>query len=415
MLPGANLKADTHVFLPMGFILFALFAFGTSQIILLFNTDILLFGQFRAPSIWMATHFLLLGFAVMVAMGVMYQLVPAVFSTSIYSETLGFIQLVITVIGFIGFSLLIGFKPDQAIYGGIIVVIGIFIFIIQMFLTIRKQKEKNIITSFVLGALISFLLTIIAGFILAWSLAFGPVQMYQAIFKSHITLGVAGWFSLLIFGFSYNLVPMFTLSRGFSKKYAKLVFLVYVIGLAILNVSFWMSLPIIQKVGWLLLLIGFSLFVIDIREILQKRLRRKLDKSLSFALLAILIGLTIHGIAFLLSIFKFTDPIVWSWLTFFYIIGWIIFSILGYLQKLVPFILWTHKSAKNSAKGNIPSITEMISERLNTILFSLFLIGILGLAVGVVLHMVSVIFIFQLILTVTVVVYIFSIVRMTFV
>jgi len=57
----------------------------------------------------------------------------------------------------------------------------------------------------------------------------------------------------------------------------------------------------------------------------------------------------------------------------------------------------------------------MISERLNTILFSLFLIGILGLAVGVVLHMVSVIFIFQLILTVTVVVYIFSIVRMTFV
>lgn len=89
MIPDSSLKADTHVFLPIGFILFALFAFGTSQFILLFQTDVFLSGHFRMPSLWMTTHFLLLGFAVMVAMIAMYQLVPTVFSTTIYNETFG--------------------------------------------------------------------------------------------------------------------------------------------------------------------------------------------------------------------------------------------------------------------------------------------------------------------------------------
>lgn len=410
---GPSLKSDTHVFLPIGFIFFALLAFGTSQAILLFNTDKVLLGEFRTPILWMVAHFLLLGFAVMVAMGVMYYLVPAVFATSIFSETLGFIQQAITIIGFLSFSLLLGLRPDQAIYGGIIVVIGIFLFLIQMFLTIRKQKDNPIVKSFVIGALICFLLTIVAGVILTWSLAFENVQIYQAVFKSHITPGVAGWFSLLIFGFSYNLVPMFTLSRGFSKKYAKFVFAIYITGLLLLNVSFWLAVSIVQTIGWLLLLIGFVFFSIDVQEILQKRLRRKLDQSLSFALLAIVVGLTIHGIALFLSIFNITDQRGWGWLIFLYVLGWIIFSILGYLQKIVPFILLAHQSTKSNESGKIPSITEMIDEKLNTILFSLFLIGIIGVIFGVIVQMGSVILISQFIFTVTTLIYIYSIVKMT--
>src|SRR5690625_1815582 len=414
MIPGGSLKADTHVFLPMGFILFALLAFGTSQIILLFQTDVFLSGHFRMPHIWMTTHFLLLGFAVMVAMGAMYQLVPAVFSTTIYNETFGFIQLIVTIIGFSSFSLLIGLKPDQAIYGGIVAVVGILMFLLQMFLTIMKQREKNIVTAFVLGALVSLFLTIIAGFILVWSLTFESVSMYEMIFKSHITLGIAGWFSLLIFGFSYKLVPMFSLSHGFSQKNAQLAFLIYATGLIILNISYWFSLLYIQMLGWTFLLIGFSLFVLDIREILQKRLRRKLDKPLSFALLAILNGLLIHVVAFLLSIFKVTDPTIWSSLTFFYIIGWIIFSILGYLYKIVPFLWWSHRSARSDGKQKVPSIVEMTNEKLITVLFAFFYIGILGLFVGVIAQIASIVFLFQLIVTITSIVYIYSIVKIVF-
>jgi len=344
----------------------------------------------------------------------MYQLVPAVFATTIYNETFGFIQLIVTIIGFSSFSLLIGLKPDQAIYGGIVAVVGILMFLLQMFLTIMKQREKNIVTAFVLGALVSLFLTIIAGFILVWSLTFESVSMYEMIFKSHITLGIAGWFSLLIFGFSYKLVPMFSLSHGFSQKNAQLAFLIYVTGLIILNISYWFSLLYIQMLGWTFLLIGFSLFVLDIREILQKRLRRKLDIPLSFALLAILNGLLIHVLAFLLSIFKVTDPTIWSLLTFFYIIGWIIFSILGYLYKIVPFLWWSHRSAKSDGKQKVPSIVEMTNEKLITVLFAFFYIGILGLFVGVIAQIASIVFLFQLIVTITSIVYIYSIVKIVF-
>src|SRR5690625_2967106 len=224
MMPGTNMKTDTNVMLPIGFIICALLAFGTSQLILLFHTDMLLLGTFRTPSLWMVTHFLLLGFAVMVVMGAMYQLVPVAFLTPIYNQTFGFVQFVVTILGFTSFSILLGLVPDKAIYGGIIVVIGVLMFLIQMFLTIMKQKEKNMMTAFVISALISFLFTVIAGFLLVWNLSYGTVQMHQAIFHSHLAFGIVGWFSLLIFGFSYKLVPMFSLSHGFSNKGAKPAF-----------------------------------------------------------------------------------------------------------------------------------------------------------------------------------------------
>src|SRR5690625_2582963 len=111
MMPGANMKTSTNVMLPMGFIMFALLSFGASQIILLFHTDMLLIGTFRVPSLWMITHFLILGFAVMVVMGAMYQLVPVAFLTPIYSQAFGFIQFVVTIIGFTSFTLLLGPCP----------------------------------------------------------------------------------------------------------------------------------------------------------------------------------------------------------------------------------------------------------------------------------------------------------------
>src|SRR5690625_3806818 len=130
MMPGVNMKTSTNVMLPMGFIMFALLSFGASQLILLFHTDMLLQGSFRVPSIWMVTHFLLLGFAVMVVMGAMYQLVPVAFLTPIFSEKFGFIQFAVTIIGFTSFAILLGMTPNKAIYGAVIAVIGILMFLL---------------------------------------------------------------------------------------------------------------------------------------------------------------------------------------------------------------------------------------------------------------------------------------------
>src|SRR5690625_529384 len=192
MMPGMNIKTNTNVMLPLAFIVYGLLAFAASQVIMTVHFDMLLLGSFRVPSIWMGAHFLLLGFAVMVVMGAMYQLVPVAFLTQIWNQTFGFIQFLVTVIGFTSFTFLLGFAPGKAIYGGIIALLGVLMFLLQMYLTIKKQENKNIMTAFVLSALVCFFLTIIAGGILAWNLAFGTIAIHQPIFYSHLAFGKIG-------------------------------------------------------------------------------------------------------------------------------------------------------------------------------------------------------------------------------
>lgn len=415
MMPGVNMKTNTNVMLPLGFIIYALLAFAASEIILVFHSDMLLIGSFRIPPIWMGTHFLLLGFAVMVVMGAMYQLVPVAFLTPIWNQTFGFVQFVVTIIGFTSLTVLLGIAPDKAIYGGIITILGVLMFLVQMLLTIVKQENKNIMTTFVISALVCFLLTVFAGFLLAWNLAFGTLEMHQSIFNSHLAFGITGWFSLVIFAFSYKLVPMFSLSHGFSMKGAKPAFFTYIIGLLILISAFWLHSLTIQTIGWLLLFVGYSFFITDVWEILKKRLRRKLDKPFSFSILAIFIGFAIHFIALLLSLFNITNATIWSWIIFLYIVGWIIFSILGYLYKIVPFLWWTHKYSDRIGKEKVPTMGEMINEKLSVVLFTLFIVSILLLITGVLLQFGVVVFMSQFLLAGTTVAYVISIIKVLFV
>jgi len=411
MMPNANLKSDTNIKLPLSFIVYALIAFVVSQIILFVNSSQLLAGQFRIPDIWMSAHFLLLGFAVMVAMGAMYQLVPVAFLTPIWNEKFGFVQFFVTALGVGLFAILLGVKPNMAIYGGIPAIIGVIMFIFQMTKTLVKQTNKNMMSYFVIAAIVCFFLTIAAGFILAWNLAYGGVISHNNILYSHISLGITGWFTLLIFGFSYKLVPMFSLSHGFSMKLAKPAFFTYIAGLVVVIISFWMDVQIVGMTGWLLLFIGFLFFTLDIKEILAKRIKKKLDKPFTFSLIAIVNGLVVHFLALLASIFGITNPTIWGWLIFLYIMSWIIFSILGYLYKIVPFLWWTHKYSERIGKENVPTLKEMIDEKLSVILFILFTIAVLGVVIGVILQSGVLVFLFLGLLAITSFVYAISIIR----
>ncbi len=412
MMP--QMKTETNIKLPFSFILYGLVALVLSQVILFISNDALVAGQFRIPDIWMGAHFLLLGWAVMIVMGAMYQLVPVAFLTPIWNETFGFIQFGVTAVGITAFSILLGFKPDSAIYGGMLAILGVLMFLFQMLKTILSQQTKNTMTYFVVGALVSFFITIGFGFLLAWNLAYGGIASHNTILYSHIVMGVAGWFTLLIFGFSYKLVPMFSLSHGFSMKFAKPAFFSYIAGLLVLISGFWLVASFIQTIGWLVLLVGFSLFVLDIKEILTKRLKKKLDKPFTFALLAIANGLVIHVLAFLLSLFNNANAKLWSWLIFLYVMTWIIFSILGYLNKIVPFLWWTHKYSDKVGKTKVPMLKEMINEKLSVTIFVLFVISVVGLTIGALAEVALLVMLFQALLTIASIAYVISIVRILF-
>ena len=292
------------------------------------------------------------------------------------------------------FALLLGFRTNITVHGGALVVIGILIFIFQMTKTILKLEKINTLAAFVLSALACLLLTITAGFLLSWNLAFGETFDHVSILLSHMTLGLAGWFTLLIMGLSYKMVPMFSLSHGFTNKWTDPALYTYLTGLAVTIISYWVHLPTIRAVGLLLLFIGYGFFALDIKEILAKRVKKKLDKPFSFSITAIWNGLILHFIALLAALFNLNSENVWGWIIYLYMMTWIIFSMLGYLYKIVPFLVWTHKYSEMVGKEKVPTLKEMMNEKLGAILYHLFTISIFGIIVSVAFSSGIVLFIF---------------------
>jgi hypothetical protein len=369
---------ETNIKLPISFITFSLIALVLSQILLLVNGQMLVNGSFRIPAIWSAAHLLILGWALMVAMGAMYQLVPVAFLTKIWNEKFGFIQFFVTAIGIASFSWMLYVSPQNALLPGILMLLGILMFLFQMFMTLRKQGKPNILTAFVGSALVCLFLTIFLGITLIYSLQTGfGAEYYQAIFKSHLLMGVTGWFTLLIFGFSYKMAPMFSLSHGFPMVHARYVYGLYISGLVITLLSFFTSNDLLLKAGFFLLLAGFSIFSWHISIIIKKRLKKKLDKPFSFSIVAIGLGNIIHLAAFIAlwseQFSKLIGPFVYL-----YLMLWIVLSITGYLYKIVPFLWWTFKYSKEIGKNAVPSLKDMMNEKIVIPLFTLFAVSVVS-------------------------------------
>ncbi|WP_422108704.1 hypothetical protein [Anoxybacillus flavithermus] len=137
---------ETNIRLPFSFILFGTVAFLFSQMMFLFSGPQMVIGAFRIPSVWAAVHLTVLGWALMVAMGAMYQLVPVAFLTPIWNETVGFIQFLVTALGILSFSASLALKMQMAFFPGLLLTFGFVLFFLQMFMTLRKQAKKNIMT-----------------------------------------------------------------------------------------------------------------------------------------------------------------------------------------------------------------------------------------------------------------------------
>jgi hypothetical protein len=376
MLPQ-NLGSETNIKLPFSFIFFSFIALIFSQILLLSNSHSLSSGSFRIPAIWSAAHLLILGWALMVAMGAMYQLVPVAFLAKIWNEKFGFVQFFVTAIGITSFASMLYWNPQKAVIPGVLTLLGILMFLIQMVMTLKKQEKPTILTAFVGSALVSLFITISMGITLIYALDTGVgAEHYQAIFKTHLLMGINGWFTLLIFGFSYKMVPMFSLSHGFPMVQARYVYGFYISGLIMSLISFYSGNSILLKFGFFLLLLGFSTFSWHISIIIKKRLKKKLDIPFSFALSAIGFGNAIHLIAFIMLWTNFFSTII-SPLIYAYIFLWIILSILGYLFKIVPFLWWTHKYSSEIGKKAVPSLKQMMNEKIATPLFSIFILSVI--------------------------------------
>ncbi len=318
-------------------------------------------------------------------MGAMYQMVPVTFLVSIWSIRLGFVQFVITAAGILSLAASFFIRLDWLPVSGGLTLLGLLIFLLQMVMSMKSQKEKNILFLFVLTALLCLFLTIMLGLLLSISLGFGrTVFDHLAILKSHILLGLAGWFTLLIMGFSYKLVPMFSLAHGFSMKLSRWVFGIYITGLALSTVSFFSLTTNLFTTGLILLFAGFTLFTVHIGQLLKKRMKKRLDKGFLFSLSSIAGGWLIHLSAAAASFFPGQEGL-FGRLVYLYIFVWITFTISGYLFKIVPVLWWTYKYSGQAGQKGTPLLKDLIRERSAVIIFTLFAVSACGIVAAFIL------------------------------
>lgn len=334
------------------------------------------------PHVVAFTHLVLLGFIVSVVMGVLYQLAPVVLQTRLYSERLARVQFWFQVIGVAGMVWMFH-RWDMREVGrcGSVFGVGVLLFIYNLARTLARVPRWNVVAVGIASALGWLLVTMLAGLFLAcvkcwpWIAHFAPVPQMHA----HAHLGVLGVFVLLVVTIAYRLVPMFAISEIQNERRAGWSIGLLNAGVAGLVVTILAGSP--WKLAFALISIfGLALFGAELIAILRVRKRRMLDWGLKYFLTgtALLAPISLLAIALCwpgLPATQFTRRLENAY-AIIALFGVLTFAILGMLHKILPFLIWFHRYSGEVGRNKVPSLAEMVSQRLQAVGYWLYVAGL---------------------------------------
>ncbi|MCF7753634.1 hypothetical protein KQ941_04185 [Paenibacillus xylanexedens] len=355
--------------LPFLFIITGIFGFVMYHAFSLLSLTGWLGDELRGPEGWFHAHLFVLGWATMLAMGAVYQLIHVILQSNIYSLVLGYCHYVLFSIGIMG--MLYGFIRADVIWiasSATLALSGILLFGWNMAVTLFRASQWNPVTISAACSCLYLVLTGLSGMLMGLNFAFGDWNgLHERLFGAHIWMGTLGWFGMLITGFSYKMLPMFYLSHDYSIRLQKVVLVLWNAAVITGVVAFLTGIK--GGLLWfalLLLTVALLFYVYHLEQIQEKRhksnpgpgIRWSVYVSRAFAAYAVALliysaqgtELLLHPRVVLLS----------GWV---YLGGWVSLTILGYASKIVPFLWWTHKYGKQAGRPGTPLMAGMLSER----------------------------------------------------
>ncbi|MBS4219524.1 hypothetical protein KHA96_14500 [Bacillus sp. FJAT-49711] len=355
--------------LPFSFIITGMVGFVLFHILSLFSLYEWINVGLRGPSGWFHTHLFILGWATMLAMGAVYQLIHVILQSKIYSETLGFIHYAFFTIGLCG--LLYGFWSGKVLMiGGFATVafIGILLFAWNMAVTLFRAKHWDAITISAACAVLYLVLTGMFGMAMGLNFITGNLaSFHERLLGAHIWLGTIGWFGMLITGFSYKMLPMFYLSHHFPIKLQKATLIIWNIGVISGVASFLLGGNVWTKWASLLIItMAITIYNIHLLQIKKHRVKQnpglgiKWSVYASQALMVFAIGLTLYTLLVPDQLLQSKSVTLAGWI---YLGGWVSFTILCYASKIVPFLWWTHKYGPHAGKPGTPLMADLLNEK----------------------------------------------------
>ncbi len=368
------------------------------------------------PKILALTHIATLGWITMIIFGAMFQLVPVVLQVKIFSERMAEITFWIFVIGIVGF--VYGFwnfitGPFLTLFA-IVLNIALLLFSINIILSMRKISKWNFTAVHIAASIFYLIITAAAGLLLAINLGNPFIKINHLQYLNlHAHTALIGWVLMIIMGVVYKLIPMFSLSHGYSITPGKYSFILINIGLLGINaVMPFSKLSILFYSFSILIAVGIFLFIYQVYLIIHKRIRKKLDIGLKHTVVSfyILFAVTILGI--LITVTNISNipnlTLVYGLLI---IIGFISTLIIGQMYKIVPFLVWYHRFSGKVGKEKVPMLKDLYNEKLGLQGLYLMLVSISGITFSTIFDIKILIFIFYALLFLTAVIFSFNMLK----
>jgi hypothetical protein len=354
-----------------------------------------------------ATHLFVLGWICSVVMGAIYQLVPVALETRLYSEKLARWHFAFHVVGFIGMVWMFRvWNMEQVGHFGSVLAVGVVLFVHNIARTLWRVPKWNVTATAVSAALAWISLTIILGLSIAVAKSSNEyesgegtrtgtvaallhgVKLGTAFLKpsggistmhAHAHLGGVGFFTMLIVGVSYKLIPMFTLSEVQSRRRAAGSIVLLNVGLAGSFVTILRHSPL-KPVFALMVVAALAIYGWELKAILRARKRRALDWGIKYFLTAIVLLLPLCVLAVLLAWpglpqNNFTGQLE-NLYGFLGLIGVVTFAIMGMLYKIIPFLVWFGRYSRQIGRAKVPALADLYSARLQALGYWAWLAGL---------------------------------------
>ncbi|MGH2486214.1 MAG: hypothetical protein ACRDHE_09400, partial [Ktedonobacterales bacterium] len=199
---------------------------------------------------------------------------------------------------------------------------------------------------------------------------------------AHITIGVVGWLTCTLIGVSYTLVRMFALVHDHTDTLGRFIFALLNAGVVGLAASFALDVRWGKALCGGALVAAIWLYAYDYWRMLRLRRRRVLDMTQRHTSVAVVylscalpagVGAAVlgrHGAGLLTA------------LALSALVGWLGQSAIGYLYKIVPFLVWQSRYGPLVGKTKVPLMRDLIHQQWATATFWLLNCGLLGAVVA---------------------------------
>lgn len=389
-MDGIATRQSPPFSVPMRYLGTSVAFFVAFHVMLAARPQEVLFGPPLAPAVLATVHLATVGWLSMVVMGAMYQLAPVLLDAELASPRAAGAGYWLALPGAAALAAGLGLgRPALAAAGGVAVAGAGLLFAGNLAVTFRRAGRWSL-QGTAMAAAAAFFLTVAAwGTVLALNLwkpfLGGAVWRHMGV---HAALGLIGWFSLIIAGVGYRLIPTFVLSHGYPENLQRPVIGLLAAGAPAaalgafipargpggLPAAAWTALPACA---------GLALFAWDVARILRHRRRPRLELVTRYSAAAV--AMVACGVAVGWPALAGWSP---PWLpgeegralalraaAYLALAGWASLMAVGQLFKIIPFLTWLHRYGERMGREQVPLPRDLFDARLGEWSFRLLVPG----------------------------------------